>query len=233
MHPDATHASGGDSPAVGGSFPGSPDGSETSHASESGDLDAARRPAHDAGAGGSSRERDISAMFTQFMNELRGQAANMLASERVGHTLQPTALVNELFLKLSGADPARYANRALFFHTAGEAMRQILIDHARSRRRKKRLGTAVRIPMDVADTGEEPVVLGLDEDELILVHRGMEQIASEEPEAAQIMTMRYFAGLTVAQIAELLEVSARTVFNRLSYGRARLRRILESLGDES
>src|SRR5207237_6731224 len=136
--------------------------------------------------------------------ELRRLAAQRLAGEGPGHTLQPTALVHEAFLKLVGPDAQRLWNgRVHFFAAAAEAMRRILIDHARRKHRARRGGGRTRVELDdiemVTERGQADELLALDE--------ALTQLAVADPRRAELVRLRYFAGLTLEQAAELLGIS--------------------------
>jgi RNA polymerase sigma factor (TIGR02999 family) len=152
--------------------------------------------------------------------ELRRLAAQRLAGEGPGHTLQPTALVHEAYLKLVGADPQQPWNgRVHFFAAAAEAMRRILIDHARRKHRVRRGGgkkCALLNDMDdiemVTDPGRADELLALDE---ALTH-----LAVAAPRKAELVRLRYFAGLTLEQAAELLGISRATADRHWAFARA-------------
>jgi RNA polymerase sigma factor (TIGR02999 family) len=149
-------------------------------------------------------------------DELRGLAAGWLRDEAPGHTLQATALVNEAYLRLLGRDPGReWEGRAHFFASAARAMRRILVEHARAKRRVKRGGGLARRPLelDLLVAPEDPeTLLGLDE--------ALGRLEAVDEQAAQVVQLRMFAGLTVKQAAEVLGVSRRTVDYSWAYARA-------------
>ena len=162
-------------------------------------------------------------LFPLVYEELRGLARRRMTDERAGHTLQATALVHEVYLKLLGGDgdAPPWASRKQFFFAAAEAMRQILIDHARARGGLKRGGGHKRVPLNVLDlaTDEQlPEILALDE----AVSR-LEQVS---PDVAAVVRLRFYAGLSVKETAEALGISPRTVKREWTYARARLFREL-------
>lgn len=166
------------------------------------------------------------ALFEQVYGQLRGIAQQRLAAERSDHTLQATALVHEAWLRLCGGRPIEFAGRAQFFFAAAEAMRRILIDHARAKGRDKRGGQegkpARRAPHDVlnlAETGNSEEILMLDE--------ALQRLESEDPEAAQVVRLRFYAGLNGDETAAALGVSASSVDREWTYARARLQRLLQ------
>ena len=137
-------------------------------------------------------------LFTHVYRELRQLARSQMAREKVGHTLQPTALVHEAYLRLVGDEPLAWRNRAHFYGAAAEAMRRILIDHAR---KKARVQT------------ENP-------EETLAVDDALRRMEEEEPEAARIVRLRFFIGLSVEETAEILGLSLRTVYREWSYAKA-------------
>ena len=157
-----------------------------------------------------STERLLETLYA----ELRQLAAQKLAREQAGHTLQATALVHEAYLRLLGGE-ADWQNRGHFFAAAAEAMRRILIESARSKARLKRGGDRQREPLDEALAVVPPVsidVLALDE--------ALEKLAAEDPVKAQLVKLRFFAGLTLEQCALVLGISRATADRHWAYARA-------------
>jgi RNA polymerase sigma factor (TIGR02999 family) len=149
-------------------------------------------------------------------DELRRLAEQRLAQEKPGQTLQATALVHEAYLRLVDVDKAQHWNsRGHFFAAAAEAMRRILIDNARRKGRQKR-GGARRQRMDL---DSQELVSQASPDELLLLDDALAALTAEEPEAGQIVKLRYFAGLSVEQAAELLELSRTTAYEHWAYAR--------------
>jgi RNA polymerase sigma factor (TIGR02999 family) len=152
-------------------------------------------------------------------DELRRLAAQRLAKEAPGQTLQATALVHEAYLRLVGETPDRpWDGRGHFFAAAAEAMRRILVEQARRRHRLKRGGDRARVDLDQVDLatpGSDDHVLALDE--------ALERLAQIEPVKAQVVQLRVFAGLTIAQAAEVLGLSISTTDRYWAYARAWLR----------
>jgi RNA polymerase sigma-70 factor (ECF subfamily) len=147
-------------------------------------------------------------------SELRKLSAGIMRKEAVGHTLQPTALVNEAFIRLVEGD-SKWENRAHFFGAAAQAMRRILVDHARTKSALKRGGHARRVTFDdlaVASEDRQIDVLALDE-----ALRALEQ---QNPRLAQVVELRFFGGCSIEETAELLGVSAATVKRDWVYSRA-------------
>src|SRR5207237_273111 len=148
--------------------------------------------------------------------ELRKLAAQKMAQERSEQTLQATALVHEAYLRLVDVDKAQHWNsRGHFFAAAAEAMRRILIDNARRKGRQKRGGgRRQRVDLDSQD-----LVAQATPDELLLLDEALAPPAAEEPEAGQLVKLRYFAGLSVEQAAELLGLSRTTAYEHWAYAR--------------
>ena len=147
--------------------------------------------------------------------ELHRMAARYLRHERRDHTLQPTALVHEAYLKLVDQREVQWQGRRHFFGLAAQMMRRILVDHARRLRFVKRGGDWVRIPFDEV----EP--LGIERpDELVALDQALSELATIDPERARIVELRYFGGLEVQEIAELLGLSIPTVNRRWRAARA-------------
>jgi RNA polymerase sigma factor (TIGR02999 family) len=149
-------------------------------------------------------------------DELRKLAAHKMTGEREGHTLQPTALVHEAWLRLAGNDPqVQFANRAHFFAAAAEAMRRVLIDRARSKCAAKHGGGWERVELDKIDA---PACA--DEDTLLGVHDSLEALAREDASAAELVKLRFFAGLSVEEAALALGVTDRTARRYWRFARA-------------
>ena len=139
-------------------------------------------------------------------DELRRLADCHLRQEPVGHTLQPTALVHEVYLRLVGNNGTPWNNRAQFFSVAAQAMRRLLIDHARRRRAAKRGGSRHKVSLD--DVAEPTV----DRDEyLVALDDALTELASVDQELSRVIELRFFGGLTVAETAHVLDVSPTTV----------------------
>ncbi|MEM8736061.1 MAG: sigma-70 family RNA polymerase sigma factor [Planctomycetota bacterium] len=149
--------------------------------------------------------------------ELRGIAKFKFLSESSDHTLQPTALVNEAFLRLLGPNSQADAweNRAHFYCAAAEAMRRILVDHARRRGSIKRGGTFKRV-----QSNEELPAAADKEQEVIEINEVLELFAEEHPDKAQLVKLRYFAGMTIPEVAEILKISTATANRSWAFSRA-------------
>ena len=165
-------------------------------------------------------------LFPVVYNELRRLAAAKLAHENPGQTLQPTALVHEAYLRLVDADQAQVWNsRGHFFAAAAEAMRRILVDHARHKTAARRGGEWVRAELDEASNAA-----ATPPEEVIAVHEALDQFASQDPLAAELVKLHYFGGFSLEEVAELLGMSRATGYRMWSYARAWLRASLEDEG---
>ncbi len=151
--------------------------------------------------------------------ELRVLAAQRLSHESPGQTLQATALVHEAYLRLVGAEPQNWANRGHFFKAAAEAMRRILIDNARRKKSLKRGGDRRPVDLDeslaVDDASRAEDMLALDE--------ALAKLAGQDPAKAELVKLRYFAGLTIEQAAKALDISHATAERYWDYARSWLR----------
>jgi len=156
-------------------------------------------------------------------DHLRSMAAAYLRRESPAHTLQPTALVNEAYLKLVNQRNVDWRGKTHFFAVGAEIMRRILVDYARSKKRQKRGGKFQRIQLH----DDMRVSRECDED-LIAVDEAINKLAKKDPRQAKIVELRFFGGLTVAEVAEVLGVSKRTVEAEWTVIRAWLRRELSS-----
>ena len=154
-------------------------------------------------------------------DELRQLARRQFRGERAGHTLQPTALVHEAYLRLAKDSDARWESRAHFFGTAARAMRQILVDHARRRSAGKRGGGAERVTLDTSVPGEDALAA-----DVLDLHDALERLASNDPDLARLVELRFFAGLTLDETADALGVSRRKVAKDWSVARLWLQREL-------
>jgi RNA polymerase sigma factor (TIGR02999 family) len=148
-------------------------------------------------------------------DELRKLAAARMAGEPGTSTLQPTALVHEAWLRLVAADHQTWQNRAHFFAAAAEAMRRILVENARRKRALKRGGGHARQVLDESELAAPEVA-----DDLLALDEALSQLAVADPQAAELVKLRYFSGFTVKQAAELLGISPRTADFLWTYARA-------------
>ena len=155
--------------------------------------------------------------------ELRLLAAQKMAQERIGHTLQATALVHEAYIRLIGQEAQNWASRAHFFRAASEAMRRILVDNARRKQSIKRGGHRQKVKLNEAIMAiEEPG------DDLLALDEALDKLAAEDDKLAELIKLRYFAGLNLDQIAEIMGIGRRTADRYWALGRAWLYRRIAS-----
>jgi RNA polymerase sigma factor (TIGR02999 family) len=154
--------------------------------------------------------------------ELRKLAAYKMAHSAAGYTLQPTALVHEVWLRLVGSDNPTFENRAHFFAAAAEAMRHLLIDNARRKLALRHGGGLQRV-----DLGNVDIAMPADEDHLLAVNDALDQLAALSPVEAQVVKLRFFVGMTAAESAEVLGLSERTVKQYWSHAKSWLYREIQ------
>lgn len=148
----------------------------------------------------------LDALIPLVFNDLHRMAQGFFRSEAAGHTLQPTALLSELYLRLRGKENTHWTHRKEFFRFAADLMRHILVDHARARKSKKRGGGLVRIPLDPS------LDLALETDvDLVDLDTALDELAEVDERQAQVVELRYFVGLSVEETAEVLEIARATV----------------------
>ena len=157
----------------------------------------------------------VDALLPIVYQELRMLAAQKLSRETPGQTLQPTALVHEAYLRLVGAQEETYQNRSHFFVAAAEAMRRILIENARYKKRLKRGGGRVK-----QEFNDQVFCLDEPSEDLLALDEALEKLAQHEPVVAELVKLRYYAGMTVIQAAEIMNVSRRTADRHWAYARA-------------
>ena len=164
---------------------------------------------------GANREEALNRLFPAVYAELRAAARAQIRFERSDHTLQATALVHEAYLRLLGGAYPSWNDRQHFFRAAAEAMRRILVEHARRRARDKRGGNPVRVTLtDVASLTEQ------DPAEVLALDAVIRRLEKQDPTAADIVRLRFFAGLSVEETAAMLEISERTVKREWAFARA-------------
>jgi len=146
--------------------------------------------------------------------ELRRIAAHKMGHESPGHTLQATALVHEAWLRLTGASQQSWQNRAHFFGAAAEAMRRILVEHARRKQSLKRGAGAQHLELD-----ESLLVVSAPPDELLAVNDALDKLAAEDPTAAQLVKLRYFVGMNMEEAASAIGLPKRTAESVWTYAR--------------
>ena len=165
-----------------------------------------------------------SQLLPRVYEQLRNLAAAKLAQEKPGQTLQATALVHEAYIRLVDVGKAQHWNsRGHFFAAAAEAMRRILVDQARRKKSNKHGGKGHRVPMDIADVG-----LATPDSELLEIDEALNRLSAEDPDAARLIQLRYFAGLSIEDAAELVGISRSSAYEHWSYARVRLRMLLDA-----
>jgi len=169
----------------------------------------------------------IDELMPLIYDDLRSLAEVYMRSERRGHTLQPTALVNEAYVRLVSGARTSWKDRAHFFAAAAMAIRRILAEHARARQSVKRGGEWKRADVELADVGI--VTAGRD---FMAIDQALERLAGFDPQKARIVELRFFAGLTTEQVAEALGSSVRTVAREWSLAKAWLSRELQEQEDD-
>jgi len=167
----------------------------------------------------SGRKDALTRLVPLVYNELRRLAGRYMQDERTGHTLQPTALVHEAFLRLAGQDRANWRNRAQFMGIAGQLMRRILVDHARKRHAAKRGGTLVTLDEGVGN----PHSTAAQPEEILAVDEALARLDRLDPQQARVVELRYFGGLSAEETAEAMGMSQRTVEREWATAKAWLR----------
>jgi RNA polymerase sigma factor (TIGR02999 family) len=167
------------------------------------------------GLRGAEREEALNRLFSAVYADLRAAARAHLRYERPDHTLQATALVHEAYLRLLGGAYPTWNDRQHFFRAAAEAMRRILVEHARRRARVKRGGNPIRVSLTDVDSGIQH-----DPAEILALDAAIRRLEQQDPAAADIVRLRFFAGLSVEETARMLDVSERTVKREWAFARA-------------
>lgn len=157
-------------------------------------------------------------LLPQVYGQLRAAAQQAMAGERPGHTLEATALVHEAYMKLVGERKIPWANRAHFYAAAAEAMRRVLLDHAKARARVKRGGGRSPLSLEIADI--EAMAARAEPEHVVAVDDAFRRLEVEAPEAAEVARLRFYAGLTVDQVARVQERSPRSVATTWAFARA-------------
>lgn len=163
-------------------------------------------------------------LLQRVYQELHRLAAHFMRAERIDHTLQPTALVNEAYLRLVGNKALAWESRAHFFNAAAQTMRRILVDHARAAKSAKRPGSGQRVELrdDAQATDHSPA-------DMIALDTALERLAAMDPRQARVVELRFFAGLGVEDVAKVLDVSEKTVKRDWAVARAWLEAELRSI----
>jgi RNA polymerase sigma factor (TIGR02999 family) len=147
--------------------------------------------------------------------ELRKLAAQKMAGERAGHTLQPTSLVHEAWLRLGGGQDQKWDGRGHFFAAAAEAMRRILIDKARRKNAQRHGGGKEHVDFDEVD-----IAAPGDDEQLLAVHEALNKLAAEDERKAELVKLRYFVGMTIEEAAQVMGISEPTAKRYWTYARA-------------
>ena len=177
---------------------------------------------------GEGKSQAADQLLALVYDELHRLAAAKMACERPGHTLQPTALVHEAWLRLGcDAQPA-WQNRRHFFGAAAEAMRRVLIGNARRKHAARRGLGAQHLDIDAP---EIEIVTPVEDEELLRVHEALDRLAVEDPRKAELVKLRYFAGMSIEEAAEVLGISDRTAKRDWTYARAWLGEAIERMRD--
>jgi RNA polymerase sigma factor (TIGR02999 family) len=176
--------------------------------------------------------RNAEKLLPLVYEELRRLAAQKMAREAPGQTLQPTALVHEAWMRLAGSEEQTWENRAHFFGAAAEAMRRILVDNARRKRARRHGGGQQRVEIEAMEIAAPTA-----DDELLTVNDALEQFALIEKEKAELVKLRFFAGLKIEEAARILDISVPTAKRWWAYARAWLyqqtRQGSEHAGDDA
>ena len=175
--------------------------------------------------GWSNGDREaLDALLPVVYQELRKQAANYLRRERVGHTLQTTALIHEAYLKLVDQKNVHWQNRAHFFGIAAQLMRRILVDHARTKKRAKRGGSNIRVSFNEAN-----VLAPSQNLDIVALDEALERLSEIDEQQSRIVELRFFSGLTVEETAAVLAISPATVKRDWSMAKAWLHREISAV----
>ena len=154
--------------------------------------------------------------------ELHRLAEHYMRLEQADHTLQPTALVHEAYLRLAGANGGRFNNRVHFYGAAAQAMRRILVDHARQRQARKRGNNPIVVTLDSVNIGVDL------RHDLVALDDALERLAGTAPQPAKVVELRYFGGMSIEEVAELLDIAPVTVKRHWAFARAWLNRALHT-----
>ncbi len=174
--------------------------------------------------GDSQAAEELAALLYGELHEL---ARREMLAERADHTLQPTALVHEAYLRLVAEKDSSFADRESFFAAAATTIRRVLVDHARKRAREKRGGGHLRVPLEGLDVAEP-----LEDQELLTLDEALAQLAAIDPTKARIVELRFFAGLSVGELGQAVGVSESTIRREWRMARAWLRARMDGARDE-
>ena len=169
----------------------------------------------------SDRDAAWSELLPLVYDELRGLARKRMSRERSEHTLDATGLVHEAYMRLVGDNEMEWQSRRHFFGAAAEAMRRVLVDHARKQKSQKRGGDRAKLSITVAELVHDD-----DPDQLLALDEALTGLEKEDPRAAEVARLRFYTGLGVEETALAMDISVRTVMREWSYARARLAELL-------
>jgi len=175
-------------------------------------------------AAGDSRSGDR--LLEAVYDQLRKIAQQRMNDEKPGHTLQATALVHEAYLRLLRDRNPNWSSRAHFYAAAAQAMQRILVEHARKKNRLKRGGDRQPVASSVLDLASDENI-----EDVVALQEAVERLGREDPRAALVTRLRFYAGLTVGETARAMEISERTVMREWNYARAWLRDALDPIAD--
>jgi RNA polymerase sigma-70 factor, ECF subfamily len=173
---------------------------------------------------GNGNDAALNQILPQIYDELRRLAGSYMSRERSDHTLQPTALVHEAYLRLIDQRRVDWKNRAQFFGLAANMMRRVLVNHARDRAAGKRGGSSPRVTLSMAEGLEQPEL------DVMAVDEALRKLAELDPRKARIIEFKFFTGLTADEISELLRISTATVEREWKFARAWLFNALRAQG---
>jgi RNA polymerase sigma factor (TIGR02999 family) len=174
---------------------------------------------------GNGNQQASAELLPLVYDELRRLARSHMANERTDHTLQPTALVHEAYLRLVGYGGGRWDNRGHFFAAAAEAMRRILVENARRKGRIRHGGEMNRVELD-----DFPLTVNVADEDLLAIHQALDNLAITDPQATELVKLHYFLGLSMDEAAKLLGISPRSAYRNWAFARAWL---FQQLGHES
>jgi RNA polymerase sigma factor (TIGR02999 family) len=177
---------------------------------------------------GRSDKKGLDQMLPVVYEELHRLAAHYLGREATGHTLQPTALVHEAYLRLVDQRRVDWRNRAQFLGLAASMMRRILVNHARDRTARKRGGNPERVSLSLIESPS-----GRPDVELIALEDALERLTALDQRKSRVVELKFFGGLTIDEIAEVLEISPATVEREWAFARAWLYDAIEGVEDEA
>lgn len=178
-------------------------------------------------AWGRSDKQGLDRMLPVLYDELHRLAVHYLGQEAIGHTLQPTALVHEAYLRLVDQRRVDWRNRAQFLGLAANMMRRILVNHARDRAARKRAGNVERVSLSLIESPS-----GQSDVELIALEEALQRLAAMDERKSRVVELKFFGGLTIQEIAEVLQVSGATVEREWAFARAWLYNAIEGAGAE-